>query len=311
MIKQKDISVIIPVFNNPTGIKRCILSLKRQSYFPASFEILIVDNGSTDATRKSICNTISSIQTGQEVEGRETSKIRLLNEDRIRSPYAARNRALEQARGEIIAFTDSDCEPEPDWLERGSDRLSEGSADLVAGEVQFSYSGRQTAAERYDSLINLEMRHNVETRGVAKTGNLFVRKEVFDRIGPFREDVRSGGDVEWTGRATNTGFRIIYDEDVIVKKQARKLGPLLKKLYRVGKGQPAIWKEQEGVTGMKALGRILYDLRPATPRFIRNQIKFRGHKNVPNSMISLMGVAWLCRLANGAGRVHGLFRFTR
>src|SRR5690625_564449 len=160
--------------------------------------------------------------------------------------------------------------------------LESEEADLVGGHVEFTFSERGSAAERFDSLINVEVKDNIARKGVAKTGNLFVRRDLFSIVGPFREDVRSGGDVEWTGRATRTGFRIIYGRDVVVYYAARPLIPLLKKMYRVGKGQPEIWK-RENMTHKEMISRMIYDLRPMLPGFIRDQIKFREQTSVPRS----------------------------
>lgn len=283
------VSVIIPVLNNASGIRSAVEAVCRQTY-PADFvEIIVVDNGSDDNTPEAVSQL----------------PVRFLTEDTVKSPYAARNRALDVAKGEIIAFTDSDCVPEERWLENAVRQIQSENADMVGGLVTFEYSDRMTAAERYDSLINLEVRNNVKTRGAAKTSNLIVKKKLFDKIGYFLHNVRSGGDVEWTKRASQSGCKIVFGDDVVVKKKARTLMPLLKKLYRIGKGQPAIWIK-EGLSRGQIIRRVLYDFRPVTPRFIRSLIEFREQKEIPNKLISLMGVGWLCRLANGLGCFQGL-----
>lgn len=289
-----DLSVIIPVRNNPEGLKRCVRALERQTLPAERFEIIVVDNGSDDGT----------------LEMAEQLPVRLFTQSHPRTPYAARNRGLKEARGRIIAFTDTHCIPDRAWLENGMKRLESEGADLLGGQVEFTFSERGSAAERFDSLVNLEMKENIARKGVAKTGNLFARRDLFSIVGPFREDVRSGGDVEWTGRATRTGFKIVFGPDVVVYYPARPLIPLLKKMYRVGKGQPEIWR-RESLSGRQMLGRLLYDLRPMLPGFIRDQIVFREQKDVPNSMMALMAVGWSCRLATGAGRLVGLRQLQR
>jgi len=283
-----DISVIIPVLDNEDGLRACVHALQQQSLPSERFEIIVVDNGSEDGT----------------LEAAGELPVRLFSQVEPKTPYAARNRGLKEARGRIIAFTDSLCIPDRQWLENGLKRLESEEADLLGGHVEFTFSERGSAAERFDSLINVEVKDNIARKGVAKTGNLFVRRDLFSIVGPFREDVRSGGDVEWTGRATRTGFRIIYGRDVVVYYAARPLIPLLKKMYRVGKGQPEIWK-RENMTHKEMISRMIYDLRPMLPGFIRDQIKFREQTSVPNSTISLMAVGWSCRLATGAGRLAG------
>jgi glycosyltransferase involved in cell wall biosynthesis len=92
------LSVIVPVWNDESRIGQCIDALKRQSLDSALFEIIVVDNGSTDSTAT--------------VVSRYTNVV-LLYEPQPGS-YAARNTGLRHARGEYVAFTDSDCVPEED-----------------------------------------------------------------------------------------------------------------------------------------------------------------------------------------------------
>jgi len=92
-------------------------------------------------------------------------------------------------------------------------------------------------------LTNIRMRESVEKKK-AKTANLFVRREVFETIGLFPEGVRSGGDVRWTRRAVDEGYVLCFCQGARVWKAARPLRALLKKQWRVAKGQPAIWKRE-------------------------------------------------------------------
>src|SRR5262245_46024865 len=97
------VSVIIPVYNNPDGLRRCLHALEAQTYPKSRYEIIVVDNGSDTPPADMV---------------RAFDRVTLL-EEAVPSSYAARNRGLAQARGEVIAFTDSDCIPAPDWLAHG------------------------------------------------------------------------------------------------------------------------------------------------------------------------------------------------
>jgi glycosyltransferase involved in cell wall biosynthesis len=94
-------SVIVPVWNGEARIGQCIEALKNQTLRADLFEIIVIDNGSTDSTVSVVARH---------------SDVILLQEPQPGS-YAARNAGLTRARGEYVAFTDSDCTPQKDWLE--------------------------------------------------------------------------------------------------------------------------------------------------------------------------------------------------
>jgi glycosyltransferase involved in cell wall biosynthesis len=114
------ISVIIPVWNSGALLRRCLEALARQTLGPDCFEIIVVDNGSSDDSA-AIANSFPGVV--------------LLSEPRPGS-YAARNRGLARARGDFIAFTDADCVPAPDWLEQAlaAARRHPG-AGVLAGRI--------------------------------------------------------------------------------------------------------------------------------------------------------------------------------
>src|SRR3989338_7815520 len=97
------VSVVVPVYNDNVRLKKALEALERQSYPADRYEVLVVDNASEDDVR--------SIMSAY-------PRVKYLFEGK-RGPASARNRGVREAKGEIIAFTDSDCIPRPDWIERG------------------------------------------------------------------------------------------------------------------------------------------------------------------------------------------------
>lgn len=285
------VSVVVPVRNSPERIAQCIEAVLDQTYPKDRFEVLVVDNGSTDETPEVI----------------RKYPVTYLEETSIASPYAARNKAIEVAQGEIIALIDANCFACPQWLERGIEKMREEAADLVGGKVAFLFlSKKKTAAEMFDSISNVKMKESVE-RGVAKGGNLFVKKSVFDSIGLFPGNIRSGMDVMWTGKATADNFKLVYSEKAEVSYPARGFWPLMKKCYRVGRGQASIWQE-ENLSSINMVKRIITSFRPVPAAFIRGNIKKRGSKGMNRKFWRMWLVAWMCSIATNLGRIEFLCR---
>jgi glycosyltransferase involved in cell wall biosynthesis len=114
------VSIIVPVKNGAATLAGCIEALLAQDYPRALTEIVIVDSGSTDDTPR--------------VAARYP--VTLLTECDIRTSYAARNRGIAQAGGEVIALTDADCTPAPDWLRRLVGPLADANTGAALGAIE-------------------------------------------------------------------------------------------------------------------------------------------------------------------------------
>jgi GT2 family glycosyltransferase len=203
------VSVIVPVLDNAAELGRCVDALSAQSYPRDRYEIIVVDNGSSPEQLSAVAAAC---------EGRAA----MLVEPRPGS-YAARNRGLTHARGEIFAFTDSDCVPAKDWLAAGTAHFDLAQhVGLVAGPVTLYGRNREAPNifEEFDALVHLRQAFYVQ-RGFAATANLFAMKEVFEDVGPFDASLLSGGDTEWGLRASARGWRFRFAPGAIVEHEAR------------------------------------------------------------------------------------------
>jgi glycosyltransferase involved in cell wall biosynthesis len=215
------VSVILPVWNDARHLSAALHALALQTYPTDRVEVIVVDNGSIDRL--------------DEVVSR-FPRARWLVEPYPGS-YAARNRGIEAAHGEVLAFTDADCIPAPDWLEHAVRALRRPApAGMVAGriEVRFSYPGRPNACELYDRLCSFRQVETLTRYGYGATANLITTMEVMKRVGPFDGRLLSGGDREWCNRLANTGLRRRYCPKAVVHHPARReLRKLVAKSLRV------------------------------------------------------------------------------
>jgi glycosyltransferase involved in cell wall biosynthesis len=181
--------------------------------------------------------------------------------------YAARNHGIRVARGQVLAFTDSDCIPAADWIEQGVARLlGAPDAGFVAGRVDMFVQdpARPTAAELYDVIVlNFRQDENVRERGFGATANMFTRPEVVARVGPFDESLRSAGDLEWGRRVTAGGFGGVYADEARVRHPARRsMGGTLRRAARLAGGTHGL-RDRGDVSTARFLARLARQLTPA------------------------------------------------
>lgn len=246
------VTVVVPVLDGADVLPACLDALAAQQGAPL-FEVVVVDNGSGDATAAAA--RAHPVVTDVVSEPRPGS-------------YAARNAGLAVARTPVVAFTDADCRPRPQWLSRGLAALRD--ADLVAGDVVAVTSARPTTWERYDRATYLDQGRAVRDEGYGATANLLVRADVFNTVGRFDAALRSSGDLEWGQRATRAGHRLTHAPDAVVEHVARRtaletwrlhrrLGAGWRDLARAGLRPPA-WREPALRVGLHwAAGRVFAD----------------------------------------------------
>lgn len=177
------ISVIVPFFDSAEHIEGCVASLRAQRLGDDTFEILLVDNGSRDASR-SIVERASAAD----------ERIQLLREDQP-GAYAARNLAISRARAPICAFTDADCRAHEGWLEAIQRAMAPREVGAVVGRC--SYPPTASLALRLMGAYENAKTEFVLTRcppayRFVYANNLAVRTSLFREIGPFRTWRRAG-----------------------------------------------------------------------------------------------------------------------
>lgn len=262
------ISVIIPTYRDWETLKECLKHLKNQTIPISSFEIVIVNNDPSDSVPE-------DFELNQNV--------RVVSESKSGS-YAARNKGVNESTGEVIAFTDSDCFPAENWLENGVKLLSQGF-DMVGGRMEFFKPSDATdLAFIYEQNFGFNQKRNVEEKGQSITANLFIKRKVFNQNGPFSENLLSGGDFEWTQRATSSGFKMAYGKDVVVFHPSRKnIAELIRKKKRtIGGMYTRFYK------AYTPKQKVLFALH-----FVRPHISILAYPNLSNTeRIKLFFATW-------------------
>ena len=179
------ISVVIPVFNGERLLREAVESVLAQKYLP--LEIIIVDDGSTDGT--------ATVARGF------SETVRYLYQ-KNEGPAAARNRGIEQARGNLVAFADADDLWPPNKLELQVPYLTQDPAiEIVMGRIQQILLSETSNGKTQPTDL-------AEPAFSVNLGSAIMRKSVFERVGLFDETMRYSEDVDWFMRAREDGVAI-------------------------------------------------------------------------------------------------------
>jgi glycosyltransferase involved in cell wall biosynthesis len=199
------VSVIVPVKNDDGSLGALLQSLAHQSYPTSRFEVIVVHNDGFILEPPGFQGL--SITSFSEAQG---------------GSYAARNRGIEHAGGDILAFTDADCVAHPDWLAAGVRAVHSHPQALIAGHIQvFASSSEPSLAEKHQLAFAFDQEVNLRRRRGVPTANLIVSAEVVHHVGWFNPLMHSGGDAEWSKRALRYGYRWRLQKDAVVFHPAR------------------------------------------------------------------------------------------
>lgn len=177
------VSIIVPFYNAEPYLEACCESLLAQRYPGEGYEIVMIDNNSTDGSAG--------------IVGRH-SRIRLLRQSK-QGAYAARNTGLKVATGDIIAFTDPDCVVDPNWLTQIVAALADPCRQIVVGSyLPASPSLALTVLADYDNAKNAYIFNSRDSSlYCGYTNNLAARSRLFGEFGLFDERAR-GADALFT-----------------------------------------------------------------------------------------------------------------
>lgn len=198
------ISVIVPVYNTDQYLERVIAALKAQDYPRGEFELIFVDNGSEDSSLDIL---------------ERHSQIHVIRESQHGS-YAARNKGVAEAKGDILAFTDSDCYPEAGWLRAIDQSFHNSAAQVLLGPRLPPVENKwvRLISEYENKKTELVCASEDPMLYFGHTNNMAVRRSTMDRFGPFVQRAR-GSDTIFVRRVVENVScgAVVYCPDMRVQ----------------------------------------------------------------------------------------------
>jgi glycosyltransferase involved in cell wall biosynthesis len=217
-MRQPTLSIILPTYNRVALLRPAVAALLRQTAPSDSYEIVVVDNNSSDGTSDAVT------EIGD-------PRLRVIREPRQGLSYA-RNAGLEAARAPIVAFTDDDVEVAPAWVETIVAALNANpQVDGVGGRVLPAWVRQRPSWLTREHWAPLALQDHGDSRRIfnrsTPTGlvgaNVALRRSVFDRIGLFSPDVQrvkdgvgSTEDHDLLSRLYAAGGRMLYEPKMLV-----------------------------------------------------------------------------------------------
>ena len=205
-----DISIIIPNYKDNERLIGLLAALEYQNLNKEKWDVLVVNND-------------SEIPLALPDEFTVSYRMRILEEPKAGS-YAARNRGIKEAKGDILAFTDSDCLPDKNWLRNAYRYFENDEArkiGVLTGPIPLFFRNPSclSAAEVYEKYTGFTT-ESYALEGNAVTANWFSYAAVIEEFDGFDSDLKSNGDSELSGKIS-TKYTVDYKKDIIVNHPAR------------------------------------------------------------------------------------------
>jgi len=294
-------SVLIPSYQSASTIRACLASVVAQD-LREPFEIFVADSGS-DGTA--------------EIVRSEFPGVRLLKWDTQRDPAAARNCAAREARGAVLAFIDSDCVAEPDWLRRLCAVIDDGRYDGVGGAIVPVPNSTDAAWAGYFTEFREFLPGGPPADATYLTiNNAAYRTDTFRRAGGFPENYFPQEDQVFWERLKALGARIRFDPSIVVKHNHRsEAGAFLVHQTTIGTANARVVL----ALGLQGAG---FAARPwlaaaalpalASYRFLRTLAAcWRQERSIMFRRPAIAFLCWLGMYAWGFGFIRGSAREAR
>lgn len=296
------VSVVVPALNCVDDVEGFVAAMRKQDYPADRFEVIVIDNGSTDGTYE---------------RARDAGLIALRRKERGRTK--ALNTGIAEAKGSFILTTDLSCRAEPWWIRTVEDTFARHpQAGCVAGDIRLLRTSGNAVIDfqersGYMSPLHAAARTRLPYMPFADGANASFRREVFDEIGGFEESFVKAGDVEICYRMfVMTDYSLVFNPEALVWEPGEpSLRALLHQRFRMGIGwnlmtlkYPDLYATaSEPLTFRRAWWTLSEELSDLRDLFAKNALALTNGQNsasaVDASIQILMGwVQWY-------GRIYG------
>lgn len=226
------VSIIIPVHNRPKDLYRCLRSIDQLKYPRYKLETIVVDDASTDHTAR-----VASLQGAK-----------LLSMSKNRGASFCRNRGAKAAKGELLAFVDSDCQVSPNWLRELVPSFQNRAVVILGGSIDGYYQcGSLDKYEHVKSSLrmgNRLRRSDVDDKSFyVPSCNMLIRRDEFLECGGFNEGLQVGEDVDLCWRLQDMGHLLEYrPSGSVLHRHRTKWKSFCDRRFDYGTSEPLLQK---------------------------------------------------------------------
>jgi GT2 family glycosyltransferase len=275
-------SIIVPTYNRPERLADCLESLSRLDYPRDCFNVIVVDDGSQVKPEAVVAQFLDRLDVTliTQIHG---------------GPAEARNKGAAEARGEFLAFTDTDCMPVSNWLQNLAARFATAPDHAIGGRVLNPLPGNpySTTSQIILDVVYDYYNTNHEQRPFFPSSNLAMPADQFYAIGGFDPTFTTSEDRDFGDRWCHHGFQMTYAPEALVyHAHALTFSTFWRRYFNYGRGA---FRFHQGVAG-RSSGRFKVDFKFYLNLFCYPFLQERGWRALQVTVLLLMS-----QVANAMG----------
>lgn len=209
--KRAFVSVVVATHNRPARVGALLEALRRQTMRADRFEVVLVDDASGPATAALLERELNRGDLALTVIRRTVAS----------GPAAARNEGWKAATAPVVAFTDDDCEPAPEWLEAGLKAVREHRGAIIQGRT-IPHPAELDRMGPFTRTLSVD-----RVGPFYQTCNMLYPRELIEQLGGFDETFTAPGgeDTDLAWRALERGVKAVFAPEAVIYHAVEDLGP--------------------------------------------------------------------------------------